>query len=449
VAKYRPHVNRRIIRDLGARSLFLVVHPSGAMSWQMRFRTPSGRIGKMTLGPVDHSGHELSSDPAIGQPLTLAAARALSADVQRQRAMGLDPVADAKTRRARHRAVVIEGAKNSFGAAAKDFIEQYASKRVRRWKEQARLLGLQPKNEEGLDVIPNGLAQRWNSKPIAEIDGHDIHAIVAETRERGVPGLERRSNGPTEARARAMLSCLSRMFRWLWQHRRVERNPCVDVHRPETPKDRHRLLTNAEIVAFWKATDAAGEPFASVLKLLLLTGCRLNEIAGLHWEELSGDMLDLPGERTKNHRPHVVPLAPLARAIVERAPRIRDCVFVFSTTGRTPVSGWSKAKRRLDAAMLTIMRKANPAAQLPPWRIHDLRRTTVTGMGELGIRDDVIELVVNHVSGHRGGIAGVYNKSKLLPERKAALARWAAHLQGVVARKPANTVPMPMTKRRS
>jgi len=433
VKKYAPHPGqRRIIRDAGARSLFLVITPSGHKSWLMRFRTTGGRIGKLVLGPVDLSGRELTGDPAAGQPLTLAAARQLAAEVLRQRALGHDPVADHKARKLRQRAAVQEAASNTFGAAAQDFITKYSRQRVRRWKEQARLLGLQP-TAEGLEVIPGGLAARWADKALAQIDGHDIHQLVAETRERGAPGLERRSDGPTETRARAMLTTLSRMFRWLVQHRRVETNPCIGVHRPEASKARERVLTNAEIKAFWQATDGKEirPQFGVVLKLLLLTGCRLNEIAALRWEELGADgtQINLPGTRTKNHRPHVVPLAPLAQTIIAAVPKIDSCAYVFTTNGKAPVAIGSKIKNRLDTEM-----------KIPAWRIHDLRRTAVTGMAELGIRPDVIELCVNHVSGTRGGIAGVYNRSELLPERRLALERWAVQVQGIVSGKPAKVV---------
>ena len=440
VKKYAPHPGqRRIIRDAGARSLFLVITPSGHKSWLMRFRTTGGRIGKLVLGPVDLSGRELTGDPAAGQPLTLAAARQLAAEVLRQRALGHDPVADHKARKLRQRAAVQEAASNTFGAAAQDFITKYSRQRVRRWKEQARLLGLQP-TAEGLEVIPGGLAARWADKPLAQIDGHDIHQLVVETRERGAPGLERRSDGPTETRARAMLTCLSRMFRWLVQHRRVETNPCTGVHRPEASKARDRVLSNDEIKAFWRATDGTEirPQFGAVLKLLLLTGCRLNEITALRWEERSADgtQINLPGSRTKNHRPHVVPMVPLAQSIIAAMPRIADCPYVFTTNGKAPVAIGSKVKNRLDEAM-----------GVREWRIHDLRRTAVTGMAELGIRPDVIELCVNHVSGTRGGIAGVYNRSELLPERRAALERWAVQVQGIVSGKLANVLPMPRKRR--
>jgi integrase len=221
------------------------------------------------------------------------------------------------------------------------------------------------------------------------------------------------------------------MFRWLVQHRRVETNPCAGVHRPEAPKARERVLSNDEIKAFWLATDALAKPFAAVLKVLLLTGCRLNEVASLRREELSADgtQINLPGTRTKNHRPHVVPLAPLTQTIIAEIPRIADCPYVFTTNGKAPVAIGSKIKNKLDAEI-----------SIPAWRIHDLRRTAVTGMAELGIRPDVIELCVNHLSGTRGGIAGVYNKSELLPERRLALERWAVQVQGIVSSKPVKVV---------
>ena len=167
----------------------------------------------------------------------------------------------------------------------------------------------------------------------------------------------------------------------------------------------------------------------------MLTGARLNEIAGLRFEEIGPDgaTLAIPGERTKNKRPLALPLAPLAREIIASVPRIDGSAFVFTTSGRVPIAGWSRIKARIDRVM----------GDVPAWRIHDLRRTMVTGLAELGVRPDVIELAVNHVSGTRGGIAGVYNRSELLPERRAALERWAAHIEGLVASKLSVVVNMP------
>jgi integrase len=398
----------------------------------MRFRRPNGKPAKLTLGPVDMSGKEAESEPVLGSPLTLASVRRLAAEIHRQRAMGRDVVADCDASRRRQKFEHESRAKSTFAAAARDFIEQYASKKTRRWRETARLLGLAyPPTGGEPTPIRGGLCERWSDKPIAEIDGHDIHSLIDETRRSGAPGLERRSTGPTDARARVMLSCLSKMFGWLVQHRAVSQNPCKDVHRPEASRARDRVLTDAEIVKFWRATAVEREEFSALLKLLLLTGCRLNEVARMTRAELSDDgtTWNIPAARTKNRRPHMVPLSPAARELI--ASVAQEGQLVFTTNGRSPVSGWSKIKQRLDQAM-----------KIPPWRLHDLRRTAVTGMAELGIRPDVIERAVNHVSGTRGGIAGVYNRSELLPERRAALERWALHVEGIVTGHAAKVVPL-------
>jgi integrase len=281
-------------------------------------------------------------------------------------------------------------------------------------------------------VIPRSLVDRWGARPVTEIDGHDIHTIVDETRQRGAPGIARRAEGPTESRARAMFSTLSRLFGRLLQQRRIETNPCATVHRPEAAQARDRVLTRDEIARFWAASDKAGEPFASALKLLLITGGRLNEISRMARGELSDDgaTWSIPGTRTKNRKAHIVPLPPLARDIVASLPRIQGGL-IFTTNGRTPISGWSKIKARLDALM---------GDDVPAWRLHDLRRTAVTHMAELGIAPHVIELVVNHISGARAGVAGVYNRSQMMPERRAALERWAAHIESIVAGRPATVI---------
>jgi integrase len=434
VKNYRPDKERREIPDGGCPGLYLVIQASGHRSWALRFRRPSGRTAKLTLGPVDLSGKEAESVPVLGQPLTLASARRLAADIGHQRALGHDVVADYDATKHRQRSEHETRAKNTFAAAAKDFIEQYASKKTRRWRETARLLGLRP-TPEGLEILRGGLADRWSDKPVAAIDGHDIFGLVDETRRSGVPGLERRSDGPTEARARVMLACLSKMFGWLVQRRQVEKNPCAGVHRPDASRARDRVLTDTEIVKFWSAVDAERKEFSVLLMLLLLTGCRLNEVAGMRRAELSDDgaTWSIPGERTKNKRPHIVPLAPLAREIL--ATMADDGDLVFTTTGRSPVSGWSKIKARLDDAM-----------GIPPWRLHDLRRTAATGMAEIGIAPHIVEAALNHVSGAKAGVAGTYNRAAYAPEKRVALERWASHVQGLISGRPVNVVKMPKTR---
>ena len=140
---------------------------------------------------------------------------------------------------------------------------------------------------------------------------------------------------------------------------------------------------------------------------------------------------DLPGNRTKNGQQHIVPLSPLARELIASTPVAGD--LVFTTNGRTPIAGWSRLKGQLDASMLVSAKKERgPNAKIEPWQLRDLRRTAVTGMRKLGVPSDLVELIVNHVSGHKAGVAGVYDVAELLPERKEALEKWARFVALVV-----------------
>jgi integrase len=183
-------------------------------------------------------------------------------------------------------------------------------------------------------------------------------------------------------------------------------------------------LTDAEIIKYWAAVNTIEQPFRAALQLLLLTGSRLNEVGGMRRDELGADgAWTIPGIRTKNHRPHVVPLSPLMREIIAAVPVIEG-PFVFTTTGRSAISGWSKIKTALDSKM-----------GVPAWRLHDLRRTAATGMAELGTAPHVVEAVLNHISGARAGVAGIYNRAAYAEEKRAALERWSGHVS--VARRAA------------
>ena len=353
-----PGPARREVPDGGCPGLHLVIQPSGSKSWALRFRRPDGRPAKLTLGPVDLSGAE--TEPVVGAPLTLIAARRLATEVHQQRAKGRDVVADhgeAKRRRAGERE---ERNASTFGAAARRFVEEYARPRTRTWVLTARLLGIRP---DDLTPIPKGLADRWRDRPVSEITGHDIHQLIDEVRKRGVPGLERRRKGKSESVAWVTLARLSRLFTWLIEQRVIEKSPCVGVHRPDTSAARDRVLTDAELRWFWLACDSLGFPFGPLLKLLLLTGQRRDEVAGMTRAELSADgaIWNLPASRTKNKRAHVVPLSRAARDLIGTTPTIAGKPgFIFTTNGTSHVSGWSKTKHRLDAKMAELAARALP-----------------------------------------------------------------------------------------
>ena len=458
VEKMRGGPTRREIADAkgGGKGsgLYLVIQTSGAKSWALRFRRPDGRPAKLTLGPVDFSGREIDGAPVIGQPLTLAAARQLATTLHRDRERGIDIAAEREAQKRRRQVEKTEVDQRVFPLLARRFIETYTTKRggkPRRWRETARLLGFNyPKDKKEPLVLKNGLAdRRWAKRDVGAIDENDVWAIVKEARDFGVPGRPRRNKGSSEPRARAIFAALSVFFRWLRRERLITTNPCSGLERPSPPAAGRRVLTMDELRWFWLACETADKPrisgqtkpFAAVLRLLALTGCRLNEIAGMSRSELSGGNVrdwTIPGARTKNHRDFVVPLPSLAREIIEHAPSPKGnkADLLFTTTGRTPVSGFSRAKKRVAAAMLEIARAETENGELTikPFRLHDLRRTVSTELHALGVAPHTVESCLNHISGFKGGVAGTYNLFEFYDEKLAAMERWARWLGLVIDR---------------
>jgi integrase len=428
VRKYAAAKARREIADARAPGLYLVVQPkpSGAKSWALRFRRPDGRSAKLTLGRVDLMDYETKDEPAVGGALTLRQARQLATMIDRERARGIDVIEERKAQRARQQASAADRAANNFGACVREFFVDYKTRRghrPRRWHEDAATLGLRyPLNCDPAtndpEVVKGGLVDIWADKPVQDIDGHDVHAVISDARKRGGDG-----------RARKRYAALSVLFSWALRERRVAANPCVGIWRPGPPPARERVLTDLEIVSFWHGCGAIGAPFGALFQFMLLTGCRLREAADMTRAEVTGGVWTVSGSRTKNGRTLTQVLPTLAQEIVASVPVIQNSEgLVFTTNGRTAVSGFSKAKVQLDAAMAHHAGRA-----IAPWRLHDLRRTAVTGLAALGVQLPVIERIVNHVSGSFGGVAGVYQRHEFADEKREALARWAQHVQGLVS----------------
>ena len=172
---------------------------------------------------------------------------------------------------------------------------------------------------------------------------------------------------------------------------------------------------------------------------MLLLGQRRSEVAEARWDEFNDDLTlwTLPPERTKNGEQHEVPLPEAAREILKRVreKRLPGSPFVFTTTGTTPISGWSKAKAALDKKIAELA-----GGPIPDWRIHDLRRSAATGMIQIGVAPHIVEAVLNHISGHKGGIAGVYNVAKYPEEKLFALERWSEHVLRLASGEAADNV---------
>jgi integrase len=217
----------------------------------------------------------------------------------------------------------------------------------------------------------------------------------------------------------------------------VAASPCAKVKPPTEEKSRDRKLSDDELRLVLRGADAIGWPFGPIVQLLILTLQRRDEVAGMRRKELHAeDIWKLPGARTKNHEEHEVPLAATAIEILEKVPKIGKSDFVFTVTGQTQVSGFSRAKKRLDAEILKIQQREavergddpEEIEAIPDWTLHDLRRTGASGMAKLGIQLPVIEKVLNHTSGSFAGIVGVYQRHSFAEEKRKALEMWSAHV---------------------
>ena len=250
-------------------------------------------------------------------------------------------------------------------------------------------------------------------------------------------------NGPVSAdRARAALSAF---FTWAMREGLVPANPVIATNRPAELVTRDRVLTDTELVEIWQA--CGDNDYGRVIRLLILTGQRREEIAALGWPEvdLGKAVISLPGDRTKNHRPHDVPISDQALAILSATPRRDGRDFLFGA-GAGAFSGYSKSKAALDkrilAARVTASGSVEKAPPMPEWRLHDIRRTVATRMADIGIQPHVVEAVLNHVSGYRAGVAGVYNRSLYAAEKRDALVRWGNHVEALVSGQPPMVVPL-------
>jgi integrase len=203
----------------------------------------------------------------------------------------------------------------------------------------------------------------------------------------------------------------------------ITKSPLDGLPIPDAPESRDRILSDQEVKIFWQATDMH-PVFGPFYRLHLLTAQRREEVGAMKWSELDLDAgaWTIPKERTKNGKQHLVHLSPQALAVIAQVQKIDGCPFLFSTTSGTPISGYARAKAKLDTLM----------ADVPPWRVHDLRRTAASGMAKLGFQPHIVERVLNHVSGAQAGLIGVYQRYDYLEERKRAINAWGQYVLDLI-----------------
>jgi integrase len=270
---------------------------------------------------------------------------------------------------------------------------------------------------------------RYLTRAWQPLHAHPIDAITRQNVVGIVDDLARDSGKVAADRARIALSGL---FSWAIDRGYLDINPTLNVRARAQNRARERVLTEAELVEVWNA--CMEDDYGRIVRLLILTGQRRAEIGDLAWSEVAVEkrQVELPERRTKNGRAHIVPLSNEALAILEGTPRRdgRDLIFGIGSGG---FSGWSKANSEMDARIAGARKTAGIKQPIPPWTLHDLRRSFVTHVSERGFaQPHVVEAIVNHISGAKAGIAGVYNRATYLTEKRRALDIWGTHIATVL-----------------
>jgi integrase len=376
-------------------NLYLRVRTSGSKVLVFSYKF-GGKPRKITLG----------SAAAINISKARETARDLNARVR----LGQDP--------AKERDEAQSKARQTVGALIPRFLNHERSHLSPRWyanKEHHLLVHAKPLHPLQIDKVEKR-------------DVATCLALVAEN-----------SGERTSDIVRASLSSL---YVWAITQGLADHNPTVGTLR-HAQKSRDRVLSPAELRII--LNNLSDDHFGSIIRLLAYLGQRAGEISGLRWSEIdfNANVILLPASRTKNGRPHTVPIDPV-RAILAAQPRrmtpngeLRDLIFGI---GEGPFSGWSKSKQALDDRIA-----ATTGSPLPDWRVHDLRRSFVTHCAEIGIAPHIIEAAVNHISGHKGGVAGTYNRAVYAREVRIALDRWAEWLTAVIEGRESNIVALPQT----
>jgi integrase len=342
--------------------------------------------------------------------LTLEQARAAVRVRMGEVAQGKDPLAERRAKRAE-----AEAEREASRLTLRALLDQWARLGLKDRRESYRA--------EAVRAVSHAFA-RYLDKP-----AHHL------SREMAVRVLDKLADAGKTAMAGRTMAYGRACYGWALKRERVPLNPFLGLPVSAGVTARDRVLSPEETGDIWRAAETLGWPFGPLVKVLLLTAQRREEVGGMRWSELSPDLdvWTIPASRAKNGMAHVVHLAPEARAILAELPRFAECDLVFTTTGKTPVSGFSKAAERIGKAVASARAEAaqpgQQAAQMPSWRFHDFRRSAVTWLASAGFPPHVCDKLLNHIATTGlSDVARVYQRAAFMPERKAALEAWARHV---------------------
>jgi integrase len=364
--------------DSGCPGFGVKVTPAGRKVFVVLFRTggAGSRLRKYTIGPYGR--------------VTLHQARVSAQKVFAAKLEGRDLAAEKRDARKRMVADRVE-----------DLLEAYIAQHVSQ-NRTARMTSQMLRRELGA----------WGARSIHEISKRDVMDIVSAVEQRGAP-----------VAANKILKAVRTFLRWCVGRAVLDQSPAEGIPLPTREVARDRLLSDDELTQVIIAARKIGGPYSGIVELLALTGQRREEAARCVWEEidLQNRIWTLPNLRTKNAKPHIVHLSDQATAVLKEVRK--QGKFVFSVTGSLPFQDFSNAKRALDAI-----------SGVTGWRLHDLRRTCVSGMAGLGVAPHVADKILNHQSGTISGVAAVYQRHQFLAERKGALEKWGAYVSGLLTK---------------
>jgi len=383
VEKLKADPNRRVeIHDVLVPGLRLRISPNGKKSWSVMYKVAGASIDgkrginkRMTLGGY----------PLVG----LKGARELCLAAKDLADRGEDPI--------EHRRSEVTGRQERrFDRVVARFVELHAKPNTKKWRDTKRLL-----ETYAISVL--------GSRDITSIDRATIHALLDET-----------SDKKGMALARELRKHLSIMFNWCVDRGICSFNPMAGMKRRDLQYvSRERVLSIEELKLIWNAATKLGYPFGPIVQLLILSGQRRSEISTLQRNWISSDYFEIPADNYKTGKPHIVPLTKAMSDLLNDQPIWNGGEYVFSTTGgRTPSSGFSKAKIRIDKL-----------SGVSNWTFHDIRRSVATHMARAGVIQEHIERVLGHAV---GGVAGTYNRYSYLDEKRQALDVWQKVISEVI-----------------
>ena len=403
-----PNGKRAHLWDDTLKGFGVMVTDKGVRSYIIQYRlwgrvSPSRRV---TIGKH-------------GSPYTAEKARDRAAELLEQVRRKVDPFDALKAeqlagekQKAEEKVLLAIRQRLAFSRIATRFVDD-AKKRLRTWREIE-------------SVINRDLLPAFGETPLPELSPAAISDMLEDVAQRG------------DGAARAAYRATSAVFKFASQREakyfKASQSPMGDVPSPNKADNRQRLLSHPELRIIWQSAGGLGWPFCDIVRLLMLTGQRLREVAHATWTEFDLDKGEwlIPGERTKNKLPTVVFLSAQTLDILRALPVVPSKKnYLFTTTGETPVSGFSRCKSRLDAIIVGA-REAVDEEPLPEWWFHDLRRSMSTNCQRLGISPEVVDLMQNHVTGARSGTRGSYQLYKYAVERKVGFNKWGAALLRIV-----------------